>query len=59
MNDITIGAVFALTLPPTRDGSLWAHIAVVQRPGIPLRVDRDFPRNTMMFINLDRVNEPA
>lgn len=50
---ITIGAVWAITAEPIRPGSLWAHIAVVKRPGVPLHVDRDFPRNMIMAIPRD------
>ena len=47
---MTIGAEWARTIEARDGGSLWAHIAIVRRPGVPLRVDRDFPRNMIMGV---------
>ena len=54
---ITIGAVLAITAEPIRPGSLWAHIAVVKRPGVPLRVNRDFPHNMILGIPDQELSE--
>jgi len=49
--DVYIGGEWARTIAAERSGSLWANIAIIRRPGVPLRVDRDCPRNTIMGVS--------
>lgn len=55
---LTFGAVHAVILPPVREGSLWSHIAVVDKPGIPFHLYPYCARQSVYFLaNHRRAND--
>lgn len=51
MDVLRYGAVYARTLPATRAGSLWAHIAIVNYPGAPFLIDPHCSPSRVYYVN--------